>query len=179
MRAGGGGGGGVGNELNHLLAFAAAWVHVIDTLPDSELHVHIVRTWPLGQRLTPALKSQYHNDVIKRKHFPRYWLFVRGIHRWPVNSPHKGQWRGALIVSLICAWTNGWVNNRDAGDLRRHRAHYGVTVMLQMVKICMKTGSFTTIRCYFGGTPNGVTEWMIWFLPCGWTRSRPMRDGVT
>ena len=27
----------------------------------------------------------------------------RGIHRWPVNSPHKGQWRGALMFSLICA----------------------------------------------------------------------------
>ena len=45
------------------------------------------------------------------------------------NSPHKGQWHGALMFSLICAWTNGWVNNRDAGDLRRHCAHYDVTVM--------------------------------------------------
>ena len=34
------------------------------------------------------------------------------------------------MFSLICAWTNGWVNNRDTGDLRRHHAHYGVTVML-------------------------------------------------
>ena len=40
-----------------------------------------------------------------------------------------GQWRGALMFSLICAWINGWVNNREAGDLRRHRAHYDVTVM--------------------------------------------------
>ena len=38
-----------------------------------------------------------HDDVIKWKHFPRYWPFVRGIHRWPVNSPHKGQWHGALM----------------------------------------------------------------------------------
>ena len=45
------------------------------------------------------------------------------------NSPHKGQWRGVLMFSLICAWTNGWVNNRNAGDLRRHRAHYDVIVM--------------------------------------------------
>ena len=35
------------------------------------------------------------DDVIKWKHFPRYWHSVRGIHRWPVNSPHKGQWHGA------------------------------------------------------------------------------------
>ena len=46
-----------------------------------------------------------------------------------VNSPHKGQWRGTLMYSLICAWTNGWINNRDAGDLRRYRAHCDVTIM--------------------------------------------------
>ena len=65
-----------------------------------------------------------HDDVIKWKHFPRYWPFVRGIHRSQVNSPHKGQWRKALMFSLICAWINGWVKNSEAGDLRRHRAHY-------------------------------------------------------
>ena len=43
--------------------------------------------------------------------------------------PHKVQWRGAEIFSLICTWINGWVNNRDAGDLRLHRAHHDVTVM--------------------------------------------------
>ena len=48
----------------------------------------------------------------------------------PVDSLHKGQWRGALMFSLICAWTNGWANNRDAGDLRLHRAHYDVTVII-------------------------------------------------
>ena len=56
--------------------------------------------------------------------FPRYWPFVRGIHGSPVNSPHKGQWCGALMFPLICAWINGWANNREAGDLRRHRTHY-------------------------------------------------------
>ena len=50
----------------------------------------------------------------------------------PVNGefPHKGQWREALRFSLICAWTNGWVNNRYAGDLRRHRPHYNATVIM-------------------------------------------------
>ena len=43
--------------------------------------------------------------------------------------PHKSQWRGALGFSLICTWINGWVTNREAGDLRRHRAHYDITVM--------------------------------------------------
>ena len=70
-----------------------------------------------------------HDDVIKWNHFPRYWPFVRGNHRPPVNSPHKGQWRGALMFSLICAWIDGCVNNRDAGDLRRQCAHYDVIVM--------------------------------------------------
>ena len=51
----------------------------------------------------------------------------------PVNSPHKGQWHGALVFHLICAWINGWVNIRKAGDLRCHRAHYDVIVMLQSV----------------------------------------------
>ena len=37
----------------------------------------------------------------------------------PVNSPYKGQWCGALMFSLICAWINDWVNNREAGDLRQ------------------------------------------------------------
>ena len=75
--------------------------------------------------LTPGICFN-HDDVIKWKNFPLYWPFVRGIHRTPVNSPHKGQWRGALMFSFICAWMNGSVNSREAGDLRRHRAYYDV-----------------------------------------------------
>ena len=71
----------------------------------------------------------WHDDVIKWKHFPRYWPFVRGNHQPTINSPHKGQWRGALMFSLISVWTNGWVNNREPGDMRRYRAHCDVTVM--------------------------------------------------
>ena len=70
-----------------------------------------------------------HDDVIKWKLFPRYWPFVRGIHRSPMNSPHKGQWCEALMFSLICTRINGCVNNGEAGDLRRHWAHYDVIVM--------------------------------------------------
>ena len=70
-----------------------------------------------------------HGDVIKWKHFPRYWPFLRGIYRSSVNSPPKGQCRGALMFSLICVWINGWVNNREAGDFRRYRAHYDVIVI--------------------------------------------------
>ena len=70
-----------------------------------------------------------HDIVIKWKHFPHYWPFVRVIHRSPVNYPQKGQWRGALVFSLIRAWINDCVNNREAGDLRRHCDHYDVTVI--------------------------------------------------
>ena len=59
------------------------------------------------------------DDVIIWKYFPRYWPFVRGIHRLPVNS-HKGQWRGALMVSLICAWMSGWVIWDAIAPLIRH-----------------------------------------------------------
>ena len=103
----------------------------------------------------PLNCSVLHDDVIKWTHFPRYWPFVRGIHRSPVNSPHKGQWRGALMFTLICVWINGWVNNREAGDLRRNRAHYDVTVMSCHFRAC--TGVFTfyylqghTWWCYDG-----------------------------
>ena len=89
------------------------------------------------------LSPLIHDDVIKWKHFPRYWPFVRGIHRSPVNSPHKGQWCGALMFSLICAWINHWVNNGDAGDLRRYRAHYDVIVMFMM---CSKVLKCTTLK---------------------------------
>ena len=74
-------------------------------------------------------KLTSHDGVIKWKYFRRYWPFVRGIHRSPINSPQKGQWRGALMFSLICPSSNSWVNHRDDGDLRRHRAHCNVFVM--------------------------------------------------
>ena len=71
-----------------------------------------------------------------------------------VNSPNKCQWRGTLLFSLIGAWTNGWVNNRDAGDLRHHRAHYDVTVMR---------------KCFFDDGPLGYTI----------TRTGPALEGLT
>ena len=91
-----------------------------------------------------------YDDVIKWKHFPCYWTFVRGIHWSPVNFPHKGQWRGALMFSLICTWINDWVNNREAADLRRHRAHYDVIVMgIQLVWLTAKESSKLTKGQWF------------------------------
>ena len=74
----------------------------------------------------------------------------------PVNSPHKGQWRGALMFSLICTWINGRVNNREADDLRRHRAHYDVTVMV----ICASVSSVH--REYSLWNIHTVVIWFVW-----------------
>ena len=70
----------------------------------------------------------FHDDVIKWKHFPRYGPFVRRIHQW--NSPHKGQWRGALIFSFIWTRMNGCVNNQWWGWwFETPSCHYDVIVM--------------------------------------------------
>ena len=95
-----------------------------------------IKRWILSKDawcVTYVIEMVLYDDVIKWKHVPRYWPFVWGIHRSPVNSPHKGQWRRALMFSLICARINGWVNNREAGNLRRHRAHYDATVIIACV----------------------------------------------
>ena len=99
----------------------------------------------------------YHDDVIKWTHFPRYWPFVRGIHRSPVNSPHKGKWRGALMFSLICGWINDWVNNREAGDLRRYRVHYDVRLMTFI--------TITSLRCHFLLKPPAIR---LRYQCCSW-----------
>ena len=87
------------------------------------------------------------DDVIKWKQFLHYWPFVRWIHRSPADSPHKGHW--ALMLSLICAWTNCWANNRDVSDLRHHRYHYDVTVMKWLWAILIITGSPKFKVCSF------------------------------
>ena len=75
-----------------------------------------------GPKITPWWRHQM-------EAFSALQAMCAGIHRSPVNSPHKGQWRGALMIPLICAWINGWVNNREADDLRRNHTHYDVIVM--------------------------------------------------
>ena len=113
-----------------------------------------------------------HDDVIK--HTPRYWPFVRGIHRSTVNSPHKGQWRGALMFSLICAWLNGWVNNREAGDLRRHRAHCDVIVMESIMSDDITESIKTTQRRLYCA---GAALYLPWhadkFCSCPMPSERP------
>ena len=108
-------------------------------------------------------------SLIKWKHFPLYWPFVWGIHQSPVNSPHEGQWCETLMFSLICPWTNGWVNNRDAGDLRRHHDHYDVTVMtcgsLERTAIATSKSmvEWNIFRVQVGLGAGWVAMYFIWF----------------
>ena len=72
-------------------------------------------------------RSSVHNDVIKWKHFPHYWPFVRVFHRWiPITKPVT---RSFDIVFDLLPEQTVEQNNRNACDLRRHCAHYDVTVM--------------------------------------------------
>ena len=115
-----------------------------------------------------------HDDVMKWKHFPRNWPFVRGIHRSPVNSPHKGQWREALMFTLICARINGWVNNRETGDLRRSRAHYDVIVMfLCFSTLCQLVPHiFQPSKCFeLPRESIGVFKWYCLFSKVNTKRS--------
>ena len=116
-----------------------------------------------------------HDVVIKWKHFPQYWLFARGIHRsWWI--PRTKASHAELLSSMICPRINCWVNNRKAGDLRRHRAHYDTTVMsyisvlaaqsrltMPLVVFC----SHQRIICLFVARPKLTLE-----TPRDFTRSR-------
>ena len=100
----------------------------------------------------------------------RYWPFVRGIHRSPVNSPHKGQWRGALMFSWICAWINAGVNNGEAGDLRHHRAHYDVIVMDDSeslttlhIGVCWRMHVCVVVSVIIG-SDNGLVPVLRWAI---------------
>ena len=106
------------------------------------------------------------------KQFSALWPFVL------VNSPHKGQCRGSLMLPLICAWTNGWANNREAGDLRRYGAYYEVIVMLNedvsihYIAFVMKTTADVVVMDHTPGTH--ATPAILWvlcrILPLRWMR---------
>ena len=107
-----------------------------------------------------------HDDVIKWKQVPRYWSLVWGIHRSPVNSPHKGKWHGVLMLSLICVWTSGWANNRVAGDLRCHRTHYGVIVMIY-TGLAQGGLNVLVLVILFNSLAPGKCGYNLRFIMCG------------
>ena len=99
----------------------------------------------IWERMEPPVESvSRHDDVIKWKHFPRYWPFV--------------------MFSLICVWINGWVNNGEAGDLRRHRAYYDVIVMDQNIFLDAYCGTLNTrAKCEC----NSICRILRWHCPAG------------
>ena len=106
-------------------------VHFPRCMATWKIHTKITRSWAHKQFITAVHTQSSTWWRHQMETFPRYWPFVRGIHRSSVNSLHKDQWGGTLMFSLTCAPINGWVNNREAGDLRHHRAHYDVMVMIR------------------------------------------------
>ena len=89
--------------LTHICVTRPQWVKC------NHIHVWHLSVWHRWNQRRVALECDAdHNDAIKWKHFPRYWSFMRGIHRPPMNSPHKGLWSGAFMLFF---------------DLRRHRGH--------------------------------------------------------
>ena len=115
----------VPNESKSQLCGRTSWLNVINCRAFSFKYNSNCPLLICTQKCIFAMSAHNHDDVIKWKHFPRYWPFVRS----QVNSPHKGQWRGALMLSLIFVWINGWVNNRKSGDLRRYHAYYDIIVV--------------------------------------------------
>ena len=96
------------------------------------LHDDPLMHCPMGTLLLTEMNDQRYSSMRSDEwgeHPSALLALCEGNSSVTDEFPHKGQWRVALIFSLSFAWTNGWVNHRDAGDLKRHRAHYDVTVM--------------------------------------------------
>ena len=123
-----------------------------------------------------------HNDVIKWKHFPRYWSFVRGIHRSPVNFPHEGQGRGALKFSLICALNKrlskqswGWWFETPSRSLWSHCkvqwipaqcrfAHQEKFLICHHVKLSMFRYVHLRDECCFPLSSEDLIRYKLYFL---------------
>ena len=109
-----------------------------------------------------VINRSTHDDVIKWKHLPRHWPFVWGIHRFRTQRPMTRSFE----VFLICVWINDWVNNREAGDLRRRRAHDDVIVIDGYWAISTWFGNIRTrlMKFMFGHWSMVTTCWNIVFI---------------
>ena len=141
----------------NIIGLIKIYIPEIDTSLGEDCIPKLISVISISLMAENSLSFIIHDYVIKWKHFPRYWPFVPGIHRSPVNSPHKGQWRRALVFSFICVWINGWVNNPKAGDLRCYRAHYDVTAMIHSA-----VGDSYSISC------QKLSKYFSKWLTCLW-----------
>ena len=97
-----------------------------------------------------------------------------------MNSPRKGQWSGAFVFSLICSWINGWVNKRDASDLRLNRAHYDVSVMInasfdlgELTIYVLQRYDFATALCDDFTEAEFPTRAPVWNRTLRWCWQNP------
>ena len=107
------------------IQFTSCWLNV------PERHDMDLLPALYGPRLAPVHRIHWNGHYMMTSsngNISALLAFCAGNSPVTVNSPHKGQWRGALMFSFICAWINDWVNNCEAGDLRCHRAHYDATI---------------------------------------------------
>ena len=84
--------------------------------------------WHARHTGTSATQAQWWRHQIKT--FSASLALCEGNPPVTDGFPSQRPVTWSLMFSLICIWTNGWENNRDAGDLRRHRAHCDVIAML-------------------------------------------------
>ena len=120
------------------------WQKDLATLSPSRQHEEISKWYCVILPKSIANLYMYFEDIGKhngRLPVDTWWrhqmeafsallVICEGNSPVPGESPHKGQWRGPLMFTLTCVWINRWVNNREASDLRRYRAHYDVTLMI-------------------------------------------------
>ena len=105
------------NQINPRMVH---WVHLVHSKSHylaAAVLFCFVSHWLFKLSILVGVMGLIHDDVIKWKLFPRYWPFVWGIHRSPVNSPHKGPvmrtlmflWCGsAYAVKQTVAWPVIW-----------------------------------------------------------------------
>ena len=124
-----------------------------------------MHNFPLHCVLLDASASLHHDDIMEWKHFPRYWPFVREIHRSPVNSPHRCRWREALMYSLVRTWAGGWIHTRDGSDSRRHRVHYDVTVVMMRLSTALVLCAVNLLQRSHRGVPHGLPIRVMYVVP--------------
>ena len=122
-------------NLSFFHMFMFFYAHVLDSDRQSDSYAPFWRGFTYNIETLGIAGYNYHDDVIKWKHFPRYWPFVRGIQQSPVNSPHKGQWRGALMFSSWGWWFETqsrslWRRCNDVGFTRQRGKGGGVSLFI-------------------------------------------------
>ena len=162
------------DQSKHQSSASLAFVWGIHRGPVNSPH-----KWPVTRKMFPF------DDVIMRYQLTHYlmysnYLYMReiaqnaalfmmmssngNIFRVTVYlcgefTGHKGQWRGALMFPLTCAWINGWVNNREAGVLRYHRAHYDITALFASYLNISILGEPTKTRGRYHGVFCNIGYW--------------------